>query len=87
MHFPRRPVWMNDPDMAKSMFTEVKGKTDLTIVEDCPTHSKIEQTFRTPTDREFGNVYFRRYPNGDLDFEHAKNLVVDALKKHKEVLS
>lgn len=86
MHFPRRPVWMNDPDMAKSMFKDIKGKTDVKIVEDCPTQSKIEQTFRTPSDREFGNVLFRRYPDGKLDYEWAKHIVLDALRKHRDGL-
>ena len=40
--------------------------------------------YRTPPDRVSGNQMFRRYPNGDLDIESAKNCVVDALHRVKD---
>jgi len=41
-------------------------------------------SYRTPPDRVRGNELFRRYPNGTLDLQGAKNLVVDALHRVKE---
>lgn len=40
--------------------------------------------FRAPGDRNIGNVMFRREPDGTLDMENAKNLVVDMVHKVKD---
>jgi hypothetical protein len=44
----------------------------------------VQPQYRTPADRVSGNQLFRRYPNGALDVEYAKQCVVDALHRVKE---
>lgn len=44
----------------------------------------VQPTYRTPPDRVINNQLFRRYPNGALDIEYAKHLVVDALHRVKD---
>ncbi len=56
--------------------------TNFTITEDVPTVSMSNQD-RVPTDRVLGNVVFRRYLNGMLDFDYAKHKVIDAINKVK----
>jgi len=46
----------------------------------------IDPMYRTPDNRNIGCVAFRRYPDNSLDFDAAKNLVVDAIHKAKELV-
>lgn len=44
----------------------------------------VQPTYRTPPDRVNNNQLFRRYPNGSLDIEYAKHVVIDALHRVKD---
>ncbi|NJL53706.1 hypothetical protein HC928_00275 [bacterium] len=46
----------------------------------------MQPTFNAPVGRENGNHVFRRYPNGNIDIEDAKNTVVDIIVKVKDGL-
>lgn len=48
-----------------------------------PTGSMSAQ-YRTPPDRVYGNVLFRRLPDGSLDLDYAMHAVVDALRKVRD---
>lgn len=61
------------------------GQTDLEIVEGA-FQEDCSPKFRAPGDRNLGNVLFRRYPNGDLDLENGKHIVVDILHKMRDKL-
>lgn len=56
--------------------------TDYTFQEEM-TVASGSPMYRTPDGRADGNVLFRRYGNGELDIDYAKNKVVDALKQLK----
>jgi hypothetical protein len=44
----------------------------------------VVSSFNAPVNRMNGNVVFRRLPNGDLDLENAKHIVVDLLHLVKD---
>lgn len=46
--------------------------------------AKVVSSFNAPVDRVNGNVLFRRLPNGELDYEAAKHIIVDILHKEKD---
>jgi hypothetical protein len=46
----------------------------------------VEPQFRAPGDRNIGNVLFRRHPDGSLDVDAAKHVVVDMVHKVKDKL-
>jgi hypothetical protein len=88
-HFPRRPVRFveGNAELLKSMEPNIEGgqagATDLKITEHA-SDAHMDPQFRAPTDRINGNEVFRRYPNGNLDLENAKHIVVDLLHKVKD---
>jgi hypothetical protein len=45
----------------------------------------VRSDYREPAGRVSGNEVFRRNINGELDLEYAKHLVLDALKKYKDI--
>lgn len=79
-NFPRIPTFLQNLEFAKSWYKDVKGATDYKPVEKIPCHPTMENQYRTPPDRVNGNELFRRYPDGTLDLEHAKHIVLDALE-------
>lgn len=63
------------------------GGTDWEPAESVPSvPGGVVPQFRAPGDRNIGNVLFRRNPDGTLDVEAAKNLVVDMIHKVKDNL-
>jgi hypothetical protein len=87
---PRIPVHLNPNNrelLSKSLYGEdVKDVTDInsfTVKEIVPTGSMYTSAPAFPADRENGNVFFRRYPNGSLDYDYARDKVVDMVHKFK----
>jgi hypothetical protein len=90
MHnLPRLPVrfLQDNNELLKSMEVLSGGMagegTDYEITESIG-QAEMEPQYRAPMDRVNGNEVFRRYPNGDLDLENAKNVVVDIIHKVKD---
>lgn len=90
MHnLPRLPVrfLQDNNELLKSMEVLSGGRagegTDYVPTEPELT-ARMEPQYRTPMDRVNGNEVFRRYPNGDLDLEAAKHVVVDVIHKVKD---
>ncbi len=79
MDIPRIPLWLQNPEFAKSMFAAMKGATDFQVTDKVESHPLIDPQYRTPADRNSGNVLFRRYPDGTLDVEYCKHEIIDAL--------
>jgi hypothetical protein len=48
-----------------------------------PVENREVQPFIPPTSRNYGTGLFRRYPNGELDYEWAKSVVDEAIRKAK----
>lgn len=75
--------------LAKSMEVLSGGSagagTDWTADAPAPVGT-MEPQFRAPGDRNLGNVLFRRNPDGTLDLDAAKNVVVDMVHKTKDLL-
>lgn len=70
-------------DFKKSVFAEYHS-TDYSPSEVVVPNSRIDQTsYRLDEQRPNGNVMFKRYPDGKLDLEWCKNLVIDCLNKAK----
>ena len=71
--------------MAKSNDAGQKiGATDYQANSAGVLNQEMTPVYRTPHDRENGNVLFRRYPDGTLDLEWAKHQVVDAIHKVRD---
>lgn len=90
-HFPRYPVRFleGNSELLKSMGEVLSGGrpgegTDYVPTETAVEASTIEQQYRAPMGRVNGNEVFRRYPNGDLDLDNAKHVVVDIIHKVKD---
>ncbi len=79
MTYQRVPLWLQNPEFAKSMFASMKGATDFQVTDKVESHPLMDAQYRTPPDRQSGNVLFRRYPDGTLDFEYCKHEILDAL--------
>lgn len=45
----------------------------------------VRSDYKEPAGRVSGNEVFRRNINGELDIDYAKNLVLDVLKKYKDI--
>ena len=58
--------------------------TDYVETEFVPQAQTIVPQYRAPMDRVNGNELFRRYPNGDLDLDNAKHVIVDIIHKVKD---
>ncbi len=62
-----------------------KGATNMKITESAyQVPSGVVASYRVPYGRDNGNVMFRRYPNGLLDYEYAKHKIMNALHTAKE---
>lgn len=89
-NFPRLPVKFveGNSDLLKSVEASSGGCSGATDYSESATEpvltAHMDPQYRTPMGRENGNVVFRRYPNGDLDLEAAKHIVVDILHKAKD---
>jgi hypothetical protein len=87
---PKRPVRFleDNQDLLKSMgadYSEVKGRTDYVQDTGAPTHPPgVNNSYRTPHDRVSGNKMFRRYLDGSLDLQHACQVVIDSVHRHKQ---
>jgi hypothetical protein len=59
--------------------------TDWKLTETPPTvPATIQPQFRAPMDRNIGNVLFRRNPDGSLDMDAAKHVVIDIIHRVKD---
>lgn len=90
-HFPRIPVrFLNqNNELLKSMEVlsggHAGGGTDYVpeqLAGQVP--SGVVSSYNAPVNRENGNAVFRRYPNGDLDLENAKHIILDLLHLAKD---
>ncbi len=76
--------------LAKSMETAAGGHAGGTDWKATETVNSVPEgvvpQFRAPGDRNIGNVLFRRNPDGSLDIDAAKNIVVDMIHKVKDKL-
>lgn len=71
-------------DLLKSMYSDVKGKTDYINDTTAPTAAAgVQPSYRTPSDRVNGNVMFRRYLDGKLDMDYACQQVISAVHRAK----
>lgn len=93
-HLPRLPIRFipEHAEFQKGMISDIEspaggraGATDWKATEPDLTAEMVPQ-FRAPGDRNIGNVLFRRNPDGTLDVEAAKNVVVDMIHKVKDKL-
>lgn len=92
MTLPRLPVRFiqENAELLKSMDGEVLSGgragtgTDYTQTESVAEAQCIDPQYRTPNGRVNGNELFRRNPNGDLDLDNAKHVVVDIIHKVKD---
>lgn len=90
-NFPRFPVRFlaQNQELLKSQTNLAGaelGATDYDANESTPT-AHMEPQFRAPGDRNLGNQLFRRNPDGSLDIEAAKMVVVDIIHKVKDGLA
>ena len=89
-NLPRVPVRFlpQNEELLKKAEGAREGTTDYKLTEFAEVHlpNVPVQRYRTPHDRVSGNLVFRRYPDGSLDFDYAKHSVVDAARKAKEGL-
>lgn len=85
-NLPRVPVRLveENQDLLKSQnemmptpMTDYKNNVDVP-------EAKMEATYRAPSGRNLGNQSFRRYADGTLDIDAAKNVVIDAVHKAKD---
>lgn len=76
--------------LAKSMESLAGGHAGGTDWESNESVASVPEgvvpQFRAPGDRNIGNVLFRRNPDGTLDVEAAKHIVVDMVHKVKDKL-
>lgn len=84
-NFPRLPVRFitENAELLKSQAAlsgNTASDTDYSNTESIP-EAQMEPQFRAPRDRNLGNVLFRRNPDGSLEMENAKNIVVDCVHK------
>ena len=49
-----------------------------------PAHNREDPISILPQNRNIGNIVWRRYPDGSLDFRYAMQMVVEALRRYKE---
>lgn len=84
-NLPRVPLryqpWAQDLLKSQEVLSGgMPGKgTDYELSESVP--PVTGPVCRVPDDRELGNVVFRRFPNGMLDLDHARDVVVDLIHK------
>ena len=89
-HHIKKPVNMipANQELLKSQASagQELGATDFKVTEDDYMHLTAEpvSSYRTPVERVNGNVMFRRYLNGALDFDYAIGKVLEAVHKLKE---
>lgn len=83
--YSRIPIHLQSPEIAKALSNTIDNSTDLKKLEKIPTERMLSPQYRTPTDRVNGNELFRRYPDGALDYEAAKHIVIDSLNKLKQL--
>ena len=89
-HLPRVPVQFltQNQELLKSqesMAGGAPGATDYKQDQDAPV-AIPEPQMRAPGDRNIGNLLFRRNPDGTLDVEAAKMVVVDIIHRAKDLL-
>lgn len=71
--------------MAKSHTAgQTLGGTDYTPEQAAAYHTAMHPEYRTAPDRVNGNVIFRRYADGSLDVDYAKNQIVEAIRKVRD---
>jgi len=87
-HFPRLPVRFiaENSELLKSQEVGLNKSIDYQLTESVP-EARMEPQFRAPGDRNLGNVLFRRNPDGSLDVEAAKHVVVDMIHKVKDQMA
>jgi len=88
-NLPRKPVRFvpQNEELLKSqegIAGQRKDGTDYSRDESVATISKPTAQYRTPLDRNSGNVFFRRYMGGELDMKYAVSKVVDAVHRVKD---
>lgn len=90
-HFPRIPVRFleQNNDLLKSMEVlsggHAGGGTDYEPeVLAGQVAPGVVPSYNAPINRENGNVVFRRYPNGELDVDNAKHIIVDLIHRVKD---
>jgi hypothetical protein len=86
----RKPVWMNpaNTEMLKSQASlsgSQPGATDHLPSDniEIPVVRSGASSYNAPSNRENGNLIFRRYPDGSLELDAAKNVIVDIIHKVK----
>lgn len=86
-NLPRLPVRFleHNQELLKSQLAHKTEHPDHELTEDVPT-VHMEPQFRAPGERNLGNQIFRRLPDGSLDVEAAKMVVVDIIHKLKDGL-
>jgi len=88
-NLPRKPVRFvpQNEELLKSqegIAGQRKGGTDYSLDESVATISKPTAQYRTPPDRNIGNIFFRRRINGSVDLKYAVGKVVDAIHRFKD---
>lgn len=80
-----KPRWMFDrDDLNKATTAADFSPTDYHPELRIASAQTIDNQYRVPEGRWNGNVVFRRYPDNSLDFNAAKNIVIDCIHKVKD---
>lgn len=85
-HFPRVPVrfiQQHDELLKSQTETTLHKSVDYKHTEEVPV-ARMEAQYNAPVGRVLGNQLFRRDPNGDLDIDAAKHVIVDIIHKVKD---
>lgn len=85
-NLPRKPVRFiaENQELLKSMSDMMPTPmTDYKVNVDAP-EAKMESAYRSPDGRVNGNELFRRYPDGTLDLDAAKHVVVDIINRVRD---
>jgi hypothetical protein len=93
-HFPRKPVRFIEAN--EELLDIQKSTSGDMVVDNHPDYegptedaypARMEPQYRTPHDRVSGNEMFRRNPDGSLDYNYAKNKVIEAVHKVRDGIS
>lgn len=83
--YSRIPFHLQSAAAAQELSKAIDNTTDLKKLESVPSERLMQPQYRTPADRVSGTELFRRYPDGELDYDAAKHVVVDALETLKQM--
>jgi len=89
-HLPRVPIRFIEENaeildgFEKSLDAGQRLNGTNQVTDEDVVHVTMGQSYRTAPGRTYGNVFFRREPDGSLCYDYAVGNVVDALHRHKD---